>query len=86
MLLIFVTILKDIYDGSYRIPQRSLQVLMWAIFSSILGFLVNMFLFDSFYFIVVQATFWMLLGLGVGIALEFNPPSRRWYRVLQFRH
>jgi lipopolysaccharide/colanic/teichoic acid biosynthesis glycosyltransferase len=86
ILLIFVTILKAIYDSSYRVKQPSLQVLMWGIFSSTLGFMGNMFLFDSFYFIAVQATFWVLVGLGMGIALEFSPASQRWYRVLQFRH
>jgi len=86
MLLIFVTILKAIYDASFRVSVRSLQILLWAIFSSALGFMANMLFFDSFYFIAVQATFWLLLGFGMGIALEFGSSTRHWYRVLHFQH
>ena len=84
MLLIFVTALKVIYDGSYQVPEPSLQMLLWAIFSGALGFMANMLFFDSFYFIAVQATFWLLLGFGIGITQEFEPASQRWYRVRQF--
>jgi lipopolysaccharide/colanic/teichoic acid biosynthesis glycosyltransferase len=86
MLLIFVTALKAIYDGSQQIPERSLQILLWAIFSSGLGFMANMLFFDAFYFIAIQATFWSLLGFGMGIALEFGSAARPWYRVWHFQH
>jgi lipopolysaccharide/colanic/teichoic acid biosynthesis glycosyltransferase len=84
MLLIFVTTLETIYKGSYQVPEPSLRMLLWAILSGALGFMVNMLFFDSFYFIAVQAAFWLLLGFGTGITQEFEPASQRWYRVRQF--
>ncbi len=86
MLLIFVAALQACYRGSYQVPDRSLQILLWAIFSSALGFMVNMLFFDSFYFVAVQVTFWLLLGLGIGLATEFGTGSPRWYRVVAFQH
>jgi lipopolysaccharide/colanic/teichoic acid biosynthesis glycosyltransferase len=86
MLLIFVAILGTIYEGSRRIPEPSLQALLWAIFSAGLGFMANMLFFDSFYFIAVQVTIWLLLGLGMGIVLEFGGSSRGWYRLAAFQH
>jgi lipopolysaccharide/colanic/teichoic acid biosynthesis glycosyltransferase len=86
MLLIFVAALQACYRGSYQVPDRSLQVLLWAIFSSALGFMANMLFFDSFYFVAVQVTFWLLLGLGIGLATEFGTGSPRMYRMAVFEH
>ena len=86
MLLIFVTILQALYRGSRAINDPPVQLLLWAIFSGALGFLTNMLFFDSFYFVAVQISFWSLVGFGMGIALEFGPSSRGWYRVQEFHH
>ncbi len=86
MLLIFVAALQAFYRGSYQVQDQSLQILLWAIFSSALGFMANMLFFDSFYFLAVQVTFWFLLGLGIGVVMEFGSQSPRWYRMVAFQH
>jgi hypothetical protein len=86
MLLTFVTILQALYRGSRAVTDPLVQLLLWAIFSGALGFLMNLLFFDSFYFVAVQMTFWSLVGFGMGIALEFGPSSRGRYRVQEFHH
>jgi len=86
MLLIFMATLRGFYHASYQVQDQSVQMLLWAIFSSTLGFMTHMLFFDSFYFVAVQATFWFLLGLGNGLASEFGTTSQRWYRVSAFQH
>jgi len=83
VLLVFITALKTVYEGSIGLSEHSLRPLLWAIFSSALGFMVNMLFFDSAYFIAVQVTFWLLLGLGVGITLVFERSALRSYRWLE---
>lgn len=39
----------------------------WAIFCGLVGFLINLFASDLFYWLAPQFTFWLLLGAGVGI-------------------
>ena len=86
VLLIFVNVLGPIYEGSRHIADPALQGLLWAIFSSALAFMVNMLFFDSFYFVAVQLSFWLLIGFGVGVAMEFGRALPRRYRVVGFQH
>jgi hypothetical protein len=58
--------------ASRQISDQRLSLVLWAIFSSGLGFLVSMSNFNAFYNPSVQALFWGLLGIGVAIVTHRN--------------
>ncbi len=80
ILLIFATILRTLYQGASRIPNRAVGALTWAILAGELGAMVHMLFFDAAYFIAVQTTFWLLAGFGVGLSLTFDGGVGRQYR------
>src|SRR5207247_9862917 len=64
--------LAAIYQGSRRVQGERLALVLWAIFSSGLGFLVSMANFNAFYNPPVQILFWGLLGIGMAIVTHLN--------------
>jgi lipopolysaccharide/colanic/teichoic acid biosynthesis glycosyltransferase len=63
--------LAGIYRASRRVSDQRLALILWAIFSSGLGFLVSMGNFNSFYNPTIQILFWGLLGIGTAIATHY---------------
>ncbi len=72
MMWVIGAALLAIYRGSSQMPTARLRLVLWAIFSSGLGFLVSMANFNAFYNPSVQALFWGLLGIGVAIVTHRN--------------
>src|SRR5205823_3598615 len=67
MMWVIGAALAAIYQGSRRVQDERLALVLWAIFSSGLGFLVSMANFNAFYNPPVQILFWGLLGIGMAI-------------------
>src|SRR5213593_4027690 len=72
MMWVIGAALAAIYDGSRRVQDHRLSLVLWAIFSSGLGFLVSMANFNAFYNPPVQILFWGLLGIGMAIVTHLN--------------
>jgi len=72
MMWVIGAALAAIYDGSRRVQDHRLALVLWAIFSSGLGFLVSMANFNAFYNPPVQILFWGLLGIGMAIVTHLN--------------
>ncbi len=72
MMWIIGAALVGIYRGSSAVPDERLALVLWAIFSSGLGFLVSMGGFNAFYSPTIQILFWGLLGLGMAIVTHRN--------------
>src|SRR5437867_8896014 len=70
MMWVIGAALAAIYDGSRRVQDHRLALVLWAIFSSGLGFLVSMSNFNAFYDPTIQAFFWGLLGIGMAIVVH----------------
>ena len=51
---------------------RSASDFGWALTCGIIGFLLNLFTADLFYWLVPQFTFWLLLGVGVGYKYDLQ--------------
>jgi lipopolysaccharide/colanic/teichoic acid biosynthesis glycosyltransferase len=67
MMWVIGAALLAIWRGSRTVPDRRLGLILWAILSSGLGFLVSMSNFNAFYNPTIQVLFWGLLGIGMAI-------------------
>src|SRR6185369_15823910 len=72
MMWVIGAALAAIYRGSSAVSDGRLGLVLWAIFSSGLGFLVSMSNFNAFYDATMQIFFWSLLGLGMAIVTHRN--------------
>src|SRR5262245_34684951 len=72
MMWVIGAALGAIYRGSGNVRDRRLGLVLWAIFSSGVGFLVSMSNFNAFYNPTIQILFWGLLGVGVAIVTHRN--------------
>ena len=70
MMWVIASALVAIHRGSAAVADRRLALVLWAIFSSGLGFLVSMSNFNAFYDAPIQIFFWGLLGIGMAIAVH----------------
>jgi len=72
MMWVIGAALAAIHRGSSAVADRRLGLVLWAIFSSGLGFLVSMSNFNAFYDATIQIFFWSLLGIGMAIVTHRN--------------
>ena len=70
MMWVIGSALAAIARGARAVADRRLGLVLWAIFSSGLGFLVSMSNFNAFYDPTIQVFFWSLLGIGMAIAVH----------------
>ncbi len=72
MMWVIAAALVTIYRGSRNVHDQRLALVLWAIFSSGVGFLLSMNNFNAFYNPTIQILFWGLLGLGMAIVTHLN--------------
>ncbi len=72
MMWVIGSALAAIARGSGAVSDRRLALVLWAIFSSGIGFLVSMSNFNAFYDSTIQVFFWGLLGIGMAIVVHRN--------------
>jgi lipopolysaccharide/colanic/teichoic acid biosynthesis glycosyltransferase len=59
-----------------RTKDVQLKTILWAIISSLVGFLVSMNAMNVFYNLTLQIFFWSLIGIGLAIVVQLNGPQR----------
>lgn len=74
LILSAVRSMKQAYD---RTKDERLKLTLWAIISSILGFLVSMNGMNTFHNLTLQVFFWSLIGIGLGIVTHLSGQRRR---------
>jgi lipopolysaccharide/colanic/teichoic acid biosynthesis glycosyltransferase len=84
MMWILLAALASLYSAHKKVKDPRLQTILWAIFSSIVGFLVSMNNVDAFYKISIQVLFWGLLGIGMAIAIRFGKTKNGFIRIWRF--
>jgi hypothetical protein len=72
MMWVIGAALAAIFRGSRTVDDERLSLMLWAIFSSGIGFLLSMSNFNAFYNPTIQVTFWGLLGIGLGLATHLG--------------
>jgi len=70
MMWVIGSALAAIRRGAGAVTDRRLGLVLWAIFSSGVGFLVSMSNFNALYDSTIQVFFWSLLGIGMAIAVH----------------
>jgi lipopolysaccharide/colanic/teichoic acid biosynthesis glycosyltransferase len=55
-----------------RTKDQQLKSILWAIVSSLVGFLISMNAMNVFHNLTLQIFFWSLIGIGLGIAVHLN--------------
>jgi len=81
MLWIFAAALVALYRGYDRIHDPHMRRIVWAIFSSTLGFLASMTDANVFFNVTIQIFIWGMIGVGMGIITHLNG-RRPTFRVL----
>jgi hypothetical protein len=59
-----------------RAKDEQLKLILWAIISSLLGFLISMNAMNVFHNLTLQIFFWSLIGIGLGIVVHLNGHRR----------
>jgi lipopolysaccharide/colanic/teichoic acid biosynthesis glycosyltransferase len=72
MMWVIGAALLAIRRGSHLVRDERMARVLWAIFSSGVGFLVSIANFNAFYNPPVQILFWGLLGIGLAIVTHLN--------------
>ncbi len=60
----------------FQLWKNRNNVIIWAIFCGVIGFLINMMAADLFLWTIPQFAFWMLFGLGVNIINGISDKNR----------
>ncbi len=81
MLWVFGAALTALYRGYRRIHDPHMRRIVWAIFSSLVGFLISMTDANVFFNVTIQIYVWGRIGVGMGIITHLNG-SRPTFHVL----
>jgi hypothetical protein len=60
-----------------RSKDQHVRTLLWAILSSLTGYLVSMASMNTFHNLPIQIFFWSVLGIGLGLATRAHRPRHR---------
>jgi lipopolysaccharide/colanic/teichoic acid biosynthesis glycosyltransferase len=72
MMWLLISALRALYRSASEVADPGLRLILWSIFSSVLGFLISMSNVNAFYNPTIQIFFWGLVGIGMGIATHLN--------------
>ncbi len=72
MLWVFGAALLALYRGYRRIHDPHMRRIVWAIFSSLAGFLFSMTDANVFFNVTIQIYVWGMVGVGMGIITHLN--------------
>jgi uncharacterized membrane protein len=59
-----------------KIGNEGLRSILWAVISSVVGFLISMNVMNTFHHLTLQVFFWSLIGIGLGIVVHLNGNRR----------
>jgi lipopolysaccharide/colanic/teichoic acid biosynthesis glycosyltransferase len=69
--LIFAA-MRAMTQAHRRTKDQQLKSILWAIISSLVGFLISMNAMNVFHNLTLQIFFWSLIGIGLGIVVHLN--------------
>jgi lipopolysaccharide/colanic/teichoic acid biosynthesis glycosyltransferase len=72
MLWVLGAALLSLYRGYERIHDPHMRRIVWAIFSSLVGFLISMTDANVFFNVTIQIYVWGMVGIGMGIITHLN--------------
>lgn len=69
---LILTAVRTMMKAHRRTKDQQLKSILWAIVSSLVGFLVSMNAMNVFHNLTLQIFFWSLIGIGLGIVVHLN--------------
>ncbi|MBI3248593.1 MAG: sugar transferase [Deltaproteobacteria bacterium] len=84
MLWIIGATLRTLYWGTRHAEDPYHRTLLWALCSSILGFLISMCGLDAFFHLPLQVLFWGIVGLGLGTVTHVVSNRSPFYVIWRF--
>ncbi len=86
VLWVFYAALASLLRAQRDLADPELRALLWAIFCSVVGFLITLQSFSAFENLTLQVFFWGVLGIGVGAAVRFGARRREYAVVVKLGH
>ena len=77
MMWIVVATIAAIGRAHQRTRDDRLKTLLWAILSSLAGYLISMASMNTFHHLPIQIFFWSLIGIGLGLAARVRSARRQ---------
>ncbi len=84
MLWIIGATLRTLYWGTRHAEDPYHRTLLWALSSSILGFVISMCGLDAFFHLPLQVLFWGIVGLGLGTVTHLVSNRSPFYVIWRF--
>ena len=72
MLWVVGTALFAIYRAYREVADEEIRSILWAVFCSILGFLISLAGFNAFSDLTLQVLFWGTVGIGLGVVTHLS--------------
>ena len=86
ILWVLATALVSLYRAHRDVTDPRLQALLWAVFCSVVGFVITLQSFSAFENLTLQVFFWGVLGIGIGAAVRFGARQRDYAVVVKLGH
>jgi lipopolysaccharide/colanic/teichoic acid biosynthesis glycosyltransferase len=86
ILWVLATALVSLYRAHRDVADPRLQALLWAVFCSVVGFVITLQSFSAFENLTLQVFFWGVLGIGIGAAVRFGARQRDYAVVVKLGH
>jgi lipopolysaccharide/colanic/teichoic acid biosynthesis glycosyltransferase len=76
MLWVVGAALGSIYRAYREVDDEEIRGILWAVFCSILGFLISLAGFNAFSDLTLQVLFWGTVGIGLGVVTHLSGKRR----------
>jgi hypothetical protein len=73
---LIVSALREMKEAHDRTDDRRLKAILWAIISSVIGFVISMNGLNTFHYLTLEIFFWSLIGIGLGIVIHVKGRAR----------
>jgi lipopolysaccharide/colanic/teichoic acid biosynthesis glycosyltransferase len=83
---VLASALTALFRAQREVRDPALGALLWAVFCSVVGFVITLQSFSAFENLTLQVFFWGVLGIGVGAAVRFGGRRRNYAVVVKLGH
>jgi lipopolysaccharide/colanic/teichoic acid biosynthesis glycosyltransferase len=86
MLWVVGAALSSIYRAYKEVADDEIRSILWAVFCSVLGFLISLAGFNAFSDLTLQVLFWGTIGIGLGVVTHLTGKRRELLIDLKLGH
>ena len=86
VLLLLYALWRPLPQAVWHVEDATGRALLWAVFCSVVGFVITLQSFSAFENLTLQVFFWGVLGIGIGAAVRFGARQRDYAVVVKLGH